>query len=141
MTTIIVGNGAFREASLFSISSLSSLESFEIGDYCFRSITSFVLYRIPNLVTLKIGQTSFTPSPSSSMGDTSTKFTIKECDKLESIEIGEMSFTDYAGSFQIATLPSLKRLIIGSTSTTSNNFKYGSFSINSIFIYLYESNY
>ena len=119
MTTIIVGNGAFREASSFSISSLSSLESFEIGDYCFRSITSFVLYRIPNLVTLKIGQTSFTPSLSSSMGDTSTIFTIKECDKLESIEIGEMSFTDYAGSFQIATLPSLKRLIIGSTSTTS----------------------
>ena len=141
MTTIIVGNGAFREASLFSISSLSSLESFEIGDYCFRSITSFVLYRIPNLVTLKIGQTSFTPSSSSGMSDTSTKFTIKECDKLESIEIGEMSFTDYAGSFEIATLPSLKRLIIGSTSTTSNNFIYGSFSIKSIFIYLYESNY
>ena len=137
MTTIIVGNGAFREASSFSISSLSSLESFEIGDYCFRSITSFVLYRIPNLVTLKIGQTSFTPISSSGMGDTSTIFTIKECYKLESIEIGEMSFTDYAGSFQIATLPSMKRLIIGSTSTTSNNFKYGSLTLQGIKHYVF----
>ena len=140
MTTIVVGNGAFEQASSFSVFSLGSLESFEIGDNCFKTITSFVLYRIPNLVTLKIGQTSFTPISSSGMSDTSTTFTIKECDKLESIEIGAMSFTDYAGSFQIATLPSLKRLIIGSTSTTSNNFKYGSFYINSIFIYLYESN-
>ena len=68
------------------------------------------------------------------MGDTSTKFTIKECDKLESIEIGEMSFTDYAGSFEIATLPSLKRLIIGSTSTTS---KYGSLTLQGIKHYVF----
>ena len=80
MTTIVVGNGAFEQASSFSVFSLGSLESFEIGDNCFKTITSFVLYRIPNLVTLKIGQTSFTPISSSGMNDTSTTFTIKECD-------------------------------------------------------------
>ena len=43
MTTIVVGNGAFEQASSFSVFSLGSLESFEIGDNCFIGMNAIIM--------------------------------------------------------------------------------------------------
>ena len=41
---------------------------------------------------------------------------------LQSIEIGEYSFSDYGGQFSLKGLPSLQSLLVGKVNSTSSNF-------------------
>ena len=57
-----------------------------------------------DLKSLVIGSNSF----SMDYGDHSFRsFRILNCDKLESIEIGSFSFSDYGDEFELRNLPSL----------------------------------
>ena len=140
---VVVGDGVCGAETQFTINDTDDVIYIKIGNNNYLNVNDFVIDGKANLEFIEIGSNSFTEESGSGrrLGDVNKNFQIRNCLQLQSVEIGEMSFADYAGKFQLSNLPSLKRLIIGSTSTTSNNFKYGSFSINSIFIYLYESNY
>ena len=62
------------------------------------------------------------------MGDDKSKsFHILNCESLESIQIGEYSFSDYAGEFELKNLPQLQ-----SIQCDSYNFCYSSFVIRGI---------
>ena len=45
--------------------------------------------------------------------DLSKSFHILNCGSLESIQIGEYSFSDYAGEFELKNLPQLQAIQIG----------------------------
>ena len=114
-------------------SRFTNLEYLEIGSNSFRSVETFIIDGMNSLVSLKIGESSFSYSNTHIDFEYENKsFRIKNCESLEFIEIGECSFSDYAGEFELVNLPSLQVLIIGNYSShnyDSFNFYYSSFII------------
>ena len=124
LSTLSIGNGAFHEAETFELKYLNDLESIEIGNNCFGSVDEFIISNYDKLKELNIGSNSFTNKLNSYGNDASKSFHILNCESLESIEIGEYSFSDYAGEFELKNLSKLQSLIIGSNTSNSYNFYY-----------------
>ena len=64
--------------------------------------------------------------------DSSKSFHILNCESLESIQIGERSFSDFAGEFELKNLPQLQSIQIGTIGRKSYNFWHSSFVIRGI---------
>ena len=116
----------------WDVSWLLNLESIEIGNGCFESVQTFRIEGLNRLKTIKIGKNSFTKSKNDAGNDESKSFHILNCESLESIEIGEYSFSDYAGEFELKNLPQLQSIRIGTTRSDSSNFYWSSFVIRGI---------
>ena len=128
----IVQNGYGNQFKGFTLSSYPNLKTIEIGDECFYYVKTFRINRLKRLKTIKIGNKSFTQKKNSSGDDESKSFHILNCESLESIQIGEYSFSDYAGEFELKNLPQLQSIQIGEIGSTSTNFCYSSFVIRGI---------
>ena len=122
LSTLSIGNGAFNEAETLKFINLNEMESIEIGNNCFSNVDEYIINGLNELRELNIGSNSFTGSLNSYGNDESKSFHILNCAKLESIEIGRYSFSDYAGEFELKNLPKLQSLIIGSNTSISYNF-------------------
>ena len=113
----------------FDISLLYNLRYLIIGGWCFKSVKLFKIDGLNRLITIKIGNESFT-SGTDKEKDQSKSFHIMNCKSLKSITIGPYAFHDYAGDFELKNLPSLKSLDIGDTEIIDSgayNFYYSSF--------------
>ena len=109
------------------------MNSIEIGNDCFGSVKTFKINRLKRLKTIKIGNNSFTQVKKNSWGDDELKsFHILNCESLESIQIGEYSFSDFGGEFELKNLPQLQSIQIGTIGKYSNNFFDNSFVIRGI---------
>ena len=102
------------------------LRSIEIGNDCFESVQTFKIDGLNRLKSLKIGKNSFTQKKNGNGNDESKSFHLLNCGSLESIEIGEYSFSDFAGDFELKNLPQLQSIQIGSKQNNSKNFAYSS---------------
>ena len=102
------------------------MRSIEIGNDCFGSVKTFQIDGLNRLKTIKIGISSFTHSKNSNGNDSSKSFHILNCESLKSIDIGEYSFSDFAGEFELKNLPQLLSLQIGNEQNDSKNFAYSS---------------
>ena len=96
------------------------------------------------LNTLKIGINSFTQQRSHERFsyDISKSFHILNCNELISIDIGQYSFNDFGGKFELKNLPKLQYINIGSIGDydyydSSSNFYLSSFIIRGIYIHFY----
>ena len=92
-------------------------------------------FRVDNSNNLKqiiIGKNSFTQSKNRCTNDESKSFHILNCESLESIQIGEWSFSDFSGDFELKNLPQLQTIQIGTIGSYSSNFNYSSFVIRGI---------
>ena len=116
----------------WDVSLLYNLESIEIGNDCFGSVQTFKIDGLNRLKTIKIGNNSFTQKKNWWGNDESKSFHILNCESLESIQIGEYSFSDFAGEFELKNLPQLQSIQIGTIGSTSYNFRYSSFVIRGI---------
>ena len=116
----------------WDVSWLFNLESIEIGDDCFESVKTFKIDGLNRLKTIKIGNNSFTQKKNNRGDDKSKSFHILNCESLESIQIGEYSFSDFAGEFELKNLPQLQSIQIGTIKKESYNFYYSSFVIRGI---------
>ena len=122
LTTLTIGDQAFKQATTFSMSKLPSIETIDIGNDCFKSITDNVyVSNFPELISLRIGSNSFYDGTNDILN---TIFQVYNCSKLLSIEIGEYSFSKFGGDFKLLFLPSLQNLTIGSIENESNNFMH-----------------
>ena len=109
------------------------LQSLGICGECFCSVQTFKIDGLNHLKTIKIGKNSFTQSMYSLISDNrSESFHILNCESLESIIIGERSFSDFAGEFELKNLPKLQSIQIGTIGSNSGNFFFSSFVIQSI---------
>ena len=115
-----------------NISQAMLIESIEIGDNCFGMVNSFRIDGLNLLKSLKIGKNSFTQLKYSWGNNESKSFHILNCESLESIEIGEFSFSDFGGEFELRNLPSLQSIQIGIEQRNSNCFYSSSFVIRGI---------
>ena len=132
ISSIRVPNNSYNDAthSLLDYSRYTLVESIEIGNYCFRSVQTFQIEGLNRLKTIKIGINSFTQRK---YGNNKSKsFHILNCESLESIQIGEWSFSDFAGKFELKNLPQLQSIQIGTIESDSYNFYHSSFVIRGI---------
>ena len=130
ITSIIIPNWTCNDNNytIFDFSRFSLLESIEIGDDSFGSVSTFQIDGLNQLQTIKIGKNSFTQRKNGNYGnDKSKSFHILNCESLESIEIGQYSFSDYGGEFELKNLTQLQSIQIGTL-----NFCHSSFVIRSI---------
>ena len=121
-----------KDCTVFDLSRFSLVESIEIGNNCFESVRSFQIDGLNRLKTLKIGNKSFTQEKDDCGSDESKSFHILNCESLESIQIGEFSFSDFAGEFELKNLPQLQYIEIGETGSNLWNFYGSSFVIRGI---------
>ena len=117
----------------FNLNQFEWLQSLGICGECFCSVQTFKIDGLNHLKTIKIGKNSFTQSMYSLISDNrSESFHILNCESLESIIIGERSFSDFAGEFELKNLPKLQSIQIGTIGSNSGNFFFSSFVIQSI---------
>ena len=113
--------------TVFNFSRFTLLEELEIGNDCFMYVNSFMIDGLNHLKSLEIGMNSFTKKKNSYGNDESRFFQVSNCIKLESIEIGPFSFSDYGGLFELYNLPKLSTIKM-----FGGNFFYSSFVIKGI---------
>ena len=117
---------------IFDFNRFTQVESIEIGNDCFGSVQLFYLDGLNRLKTIEIGRNSFTQKKNDCGNDESKSFHILNCESLESIQIGECSFSDFGGEFELKNLPQLQSIQIGTIGSYSCNFYYSSFVIRGI---------
>ena len=123
--------------TIFDFSRFTLVESVEIGDNSFAFVKTFQMDGLNQLKSLKIGMNSFTQLKQSNWNwnkanNQSKSFHILNCESLKSIEIGEYSFSDFGGGFELKNLPSLQSIQIGEVRCGSWNFYSSSFMIGGI---------
>ena len=137
VTNLIISSNSCNELGELNLNEYRYLISIEIGDNCFSNVDLFKIDGLNELKSLKIGINSFTHVKSGHWDDgiannPSRSFHILNCVELESIEIGEFSFCDYGGGFELKNLPKLSTIKIGEIGSDSSNFYYSSFEIKGI---------
>ena len=118
--------------TIFDFSQFTLIESIDISDHSFGSVKTFQIDELNRLKTIKIGKNSFTQKKNYYGDDKSKSFHILNCESLESIQIGEWSFNDFAGDFELKNLPQLQSIQIGTIGSWSRNFCCSSFVIRGI---------
>ena len=115
------------------LSKFKWLQSIKIGNDCFESVQTFKIDGLNRLKTIKIGDKSFTKKKKTHGNDESKTLHILNCESLESIQIGQYSFSDFGGDFELKNLPHLQSIQIGTIGRfPSYNFYYSSFVIRGI---------
>ena len=134
ITSIIIPNWTCNDIdyTLFDFSRFIRIESIEIGDDCFASVQTFKIDELNRLKTIKIGKNSFTQKKYNWGDDKSKSFHILNCESLKSIQIGQYSFSDFGGEFELKNLPQLQSIQIGVSENYSYNFFYSSFVVRGI---------
>ena len=127
-----MGDKAFRNSKEYCLYNLNSFDIIEIGNDCFGSVQTFQIDGLNRLKSIKIGINSFTQNKNSYGDDQSKSFHILNCESLESIQIGEYSFSDFGGEFELKNLPQLQSIQIGTIKSISCNFYHSSFVIGGI---------
>ena len=132
VTELVICSDCCNDVNELDLNKFEWLESIEIGDECFESVKTFQIEGLNRLKTIKIGNNSFTQKKNDKGNDKSKSFHILNCESLESIQIGEYSFSDFAGDFELKNLPQLQSIQIGTVGSDSNNFYGSSFVIGGI---------
>ena len=115
----------------FAPTSGSIVRTIDIGDHAFGLVRDVEIDGLKNLKSLKIGKNSFTQKTNDFGSDESKSFRLTNCESLESIQIGEFSFSDFAGDFELKSLDSLQSISIGMMGSDSANFYYSSLRLQS----------
>ena len=130
VTDLTISSNCGNDLNALDLSKLEWLRSIKIGNECFGSVKTFKIDGLNRLKTVKIGINSFRLDINED--DESKSFHILNCESLKSIQIGEYSFKDFAGEFELKNLPQLQSIQIGTTGGDSNNFWCCSFVIRGI---------
>ena len=132
MTDLKISSNSCNDVKELDLKRFEWLQSIEIGNDCFGSMQTFKIDGLNRLKTIKIGKNSFTQKKNDDGNDQSKSFHILNCESLESIQIGQYSFSDYGGEFELKNLPHLQSIQIGTVGSNSYNFFCSTFLIRGI---------
>lgn len=129
VTTIDLENGICNNPNVppFNFSRFTKLQTIRIGNDSFENMKEFRIQGLQNLISLTIGENSFTAEKKRHGNDPTRSFHVLDCPHLRSIIIGKYSFCDYSGEFEVKNLPALEELKIGDITEDSWNFDYANF--------------
>ena len=128
----VVGDNSHNYFLRFKLSGYPNLKSIEIGNDCFGRVKTFKINRLYRLNSIKVGERSFTQEKYGFNNDKSKSFHILNCKSLRSIQIGQYSFNDFGGEFELKNLPQLQSIQIDTPRSHSRSFCYSSFVIRGI---------
>ena len=131
VTDLVICSKSCNDLKSLDLNKFKWLQSIEIQNECFACVNTFNIDGLKRLRKLKIGNDSFTQSAGTYGNDESKSFHILNCESLMSIEIGEYSFSDFAGNFELKNLPKLRSITIGHAER-GWNFAYSSFVVKGI---------
>ena len=129
MTAASIGKFSFQNSTVLSFFNLDLLHTLIIGNDMYSKVSRFTLNGLKSLTTLSVGSNSFTQRRNWYGNDKSKSFHVLNCESLKSIQIGEYSFSDFAGEFELKNLTKLKSIQIGEIEVDSRNFYNSSFVI------------
>ena len=129
MEQLVIASHSMNHLKELDLSMYRQARSIEIGNDCFGSVSTFKIDGLNRLKTIKIGRNSFTQEKNVFGNDASKSFHILNCESLGSIQIGEKSFSDFGGEFELKNLPQLQSIQIGTMGNDSCNFYYSPFVI------------
>ena len=135
VTDLTISSNCCNDLKELDLSRFRWMRSIEIGNDCFGSVKTFKIDGLNRLKTIKIGINSFSQSKNSNGNDSSKSFHILNCESLKSIDIGEYSFSDFAGEFELKNLPQLQSIQIGNEQNDSKNFAYSSLVLRGKFVF------
>ena len=121
---LVICSNSCNDLNELDLNKFEWLESIEIGNDCFGSVKIYKIDGLNRLKTIKIGKNSFTQKKNSDGDDKSKSFHILNCESLESIQIGEYSFSDFAGQFELKNLPQLQSIQIGTIDILSSSYNF-----------------
>ena len=124
---IIIASNCCNNVTEFVLTGYRQLKSVQVGDECFSRVQKVSLENLPSLTEIKVGMNSFTKKMNGWEDNKSRHFHIVSCLRLESITIGQYSFSDYGGEFELKNLPELLSITIGVFDKESWNFSNSSF--------------
>ena len=113
VSNLTISSNCCNDLNVLDLNRFEWLRSIEVGNDCFESVQTFKIDGLNRLKTIKIGKNSFTQKKNWWVNVESKSFRILNCESLESIEIGEYSFSDYAGTFNLDDLPQLQSITFG----------------------------
>ena len=133
-TSLIMGSNICNSNSvtMLNLTDYESIVLVDIGDDNLMYVNEFIIDGLNHLDSLMIGMNVFTTAKNSFEDNKSRSFHLLNCIELESIEIGQYSFSDYSGGFELNNLPKLSVIKIGEIGSDSYNFFYSSFEIEGI---------
>ncbi|KAM7453105.1 hypothetical protein BLSTO_06152, partial [Blastocystis sp. subtype 1] len=88
LKSLVVGQNSLSSTEDFRLEDVPALETIRISSGCFHSVESFVLEGLQNLVRLTVGLESFTRA-------NDAHFAVRNCSRLEVVEIGNKSFKGF----------------------------------------------
>ena len=132
VSDLTISSNCCNDLNALDLNRFKWLQSIKIGDDCFELVKTFQIDGLNRLKTIKIGNNSFTQTKNDDGNDKSKSFHILNCESLESILIGEYSFSNFAGDFELKNLPQLQSIQIGTIGSKSYNFYGSSFVIRGI---------
>ena len=127
VTHITVRNNCANDAgfTVLDLTRFTYLTVFTVGDESLMYVNELKLIGFQVLRGVKIGKNSFTKSKNGYGNDANRHFYLKDCPRVELLNVGRYSFSDY-GVCQIDNVPSLEVIEMGEVSQASANFYYAS---------------
>ena len=127
ITELIIPRNSLNDASLtvLDLTRFKRLKRIVIGDECFTYVNEVKLIGLSELVSVVIGEESFTQHKNSWGNDPNRHFYLKDCPKLKSLKMGRYSFSDYT-VIEIENVDALEVIEIGDLNEVSYNFYYAS---------------
>ena len=121
-TSFVTKENKYNKVRNMKLRNRPFFKSIVISNNCFSKATTFSIIGLQSLRTISVGSNSFTQHPNGFGNDINKSFQVLNCESLESIEIGEYSFSDYGGQFELSNLPQLQSIQIGQLNSSSYNF-------------------
>ena len=131
VSTVIVGDNCCNEESLtkLDLSGFVNLRELKVGSECFVNVKEVTLAELSELESVEIGSKSFVVLKGSS-DDLNGRFHLKNCPKLQSLTIGDYSFSFYS-VIEIKHVDALEVIEISKGNVHCYNFRYASLELKS----------
>ena len=134
ITSLTVASGSGNGVSRLELLGYERLKDICIGDNCFTKVIRFKVDGLSSLEKLVVGKKSFTNGEYRSTTYVNRSFVVRNCPMLTLIDIGECSFAEWGGEWELSGLDRLERLRIASADEESRNFQASPFVIKSGYI-------
>ena len=110
-----------REWSVLDLTMMTKLRLLRIGDRCFEHVERVKLIGLHALESVVIGSNSFTSKRNAFGFNTNRRFYLKDCEKINELQIGSYSFSDYY-LCKMENLSSIQKIEMGELNSSTYIF-------------------
>lgn len=125
------GVGNTPSLIVLNMSRFVNLQELSVGNGCFENVKELKLIGMSMLERVVIGENSFTKEKNNWGDDSERHFYLRDCPKVKELRVGRYSFSDYS-VIEIENVDRLEVIEIGELSDVSYNFYSASLRLRSV---------